>query len=1162
MLTTILTVLFFSCTTKNETKPATVNPKTLGTIITDSIAPPVVTLITAANAPKKIKAALPTIIPLSYPYGVGEPSFTNYTIADGLPTNFVVSAVKDRDGNLWFGTLAGIIKYDGLTFTNYTTSNGLVSAFTNRLFIDSKNNIWIGTAGFGLNRFDGKSFSRVDLDKDTPLKKDFVQKIMEDRKGNIWIVINGNELFKYTENKFYRFTIADGLSDAEIANIIEDKNGNLLCSTSKGVIAYDGKSFQPYTRLPNSSDGRPAFLSYCDSKGDIWFSNKEGELGRFDGEEIIYYDAKDGYHDGVYNFLEDKAGNYWFTGSNGLTRFDGKHFFTYTAKDGLPSSRIMGLVADEVGNLWATTPNGISKISYTHLAVREQMSARSLAIDKAGNKWVAGVDGFYKYGEGHVAIYGKELVSADAVASRTFVDRNNNIWFTLNNNDYSVLVKFDGVSFSFLGEEQGIPKSFINSIIQDDSNNIWIACGNEIVKFNNESSTLYRQTQIQPMDIYVAFQDSRKNFWFGTSANGVLKYDGKSFIAYDINDGLPDNFVNCITEDPFGNIWLSTDGGAARYNAIQPSQAGSNINDTAEKGEQLTGFREAEGLSNYVPKVVNDSINKVMWFVTETGLASLKYEGLNLDNPPFQHYNQKTGYAFNSPDQWGPISVDKQGVIWGIDRDAIFRFDYPALQLLKPLTTRIKNVRLHGNNISWYSLKSGAYPANSKDSTTAVNEMVLKFHKTLSDQDIQSMSDEFERVTFDSITGPDFLPVNLKIPFQNNNIGFEFGSISPSFGKYAQYQYKLEGYDKNWSALSTKSEASFGNMGEGNYTFHVKALSSFGSWSETSYSFIVLPPWYRTWWAYALYVILFVSGVGLFIRWRTKALQNEKMELEEKVNTRTSELKESLENLKSTQAQLIQSEKMASLGELTAGIAHEIQNPLNFVNNFSEVSNELLDEVIGERRKEKGERDEALEEEILVDLKENLGKINHHGKRASDIVKGMLEHSRKSTGEKELTDINALCDEYLRLSYHGLRAKDKNFNADFELIADENLPKINVIPQDMGRVILNLINNAFWAVHEKKIKPGNEDYKPKVTVSTELTNNNSLLITVKDNGNGIPQKILDKIFQPFFTTKPTGQGTGLGLSLSFDIVKAHGGEIKVITKENVGTEFTFQLPIN
>ncbi|MEO6357543.1 MAG: ATP-binding protein [Ferruginibacter sp.] len=302
------------------------------------------------------------------------------------------------------------------------------------------------------------------------------------------------------------------------------------------------------------------------------------------------------------------------------------------------------------------------------------------------------------------------------------------------------------------------------------------------------------------------------------------------------------------------------------------------------------------------------------------------------------------------------------------------------------------------------------------------------------------------------------------------------------------------------------------------------------------------------------YLMLATSVIFLLIAFIL--LRNNRMK--QKTNSLLYQQKEKVEStlsaLKLTQSQLIQSEKMASLGELTAGIAHEIQNPLNFVNNFSEVNKELLFEMKDEM--DKGNLDDA--KAIANDVIDNEEKINHHGKRADAIVKGMLQHSRQTSGRKEPTDINALCDEYLRLSYHGLRAKDKNFNADFKTDFDDTISKINIIPQDIGRVLLNLYNNAFYAVNEKK-QLHIEGYEPTVSISTKKLAD-KIEITVSDNGNGIPQKIVDKIFQPFFTTKPTGQGTGLGLSLSYDIIKAHGGEIKVETKEGEGTVFIIQIP--
>lgn len=276
--------------------------------------------------------------------------------------------------------------------------------------------------------------------------------------------------------------------------------------------------------------------------------------------------------------------------------------------------------------------------------------------------------------------------------------------------------------------------------------------------------------------------------------------------------------------------------------------------------------------------------------------------------------------------------------------------------------------------------------------------------------------------------------------------------------------------------------------------------------------------------------------------------------LEEQVKERTSELTQSLDNLKATQNQLIQSEKMASLGELTAGIAHEIQNPLNFVNNFSEINTELIDELEAELSKGNLKEVSAL----AKDIKANESKINHHGKRADSIVKGMLQHSRASTGQKELTDINQLCEEYLRLAYHGLRAKDKSFNASFEMIPDASLQKIMIGQQEIGRVILNLINNAFYAVSERRKKEA-ADFIPFVKVIT-TSEKQGVKIVVQDNGTGMAATVQQKVFQPFYTTKPAGIGTGLGLSLSYDIIQSHGGTIKVESKEGEGTLFTIFLP--
>jgi signal transduction histidine kinase len=318
---------------------------------------------------------------------------------------------------------------------------------------------------------------------------------------------------------------------------------------------------------------------------------------------------------------------------------------------------------------------------------------------------------------------------------------------------------------------------------------------------------------------------------------------------------------------------------------------------------------------------------------------------------------------------------------------------------------------------------------------------------------------------------------------------------------------------------------------------------------------IVILPWWLSGGAMFIYFLAFYFLVRFWVRFQSRQLRNEKELIEQKLNERTIALTTSIDNLRQAQGQLIQAEKMASLGELTAGIAHEIQNPLNFVNNFSEVNSELIEDL--RKALEKENMMEA--KELLKDIELNMGKITFHGKRADTIVKGMLLHSRASSHQKIPTDVNVLADEYLRLSYHGLRAKDKTFNARFNLELDERIKEVLLVQQDIGRVLLNLFNNAFYAVTEKK-KISGGDYEPTVSVTTKRKKD-SIEIRIRDNGQGIPGKVLEKIYQPFFTTKPAGQGTGLGLSLSYDIIaKEHGGKIDVATIEGEFSEFIIELP--
>jgi two-component system NtrC family sensor kinase len=454
------------------------------------------------------------------------------------------------------------------------------------------------------------------------------------------------------------------------------------------------------------------------------------------------------------------------------------------------------------------------------------------------------------------------------------------------------------------------------------------------------------------------------------------------------------------------------------------------------------------------------------------------------------------------------LNYPKEGFAQGIDEDSLQR------EILKSLDRQLDAHKLPKNFFDTSKIPSSSYlPLDFKKLFEGINKEIAAARSA---GDIGNVTKGYGKLsTLDSIRG------NYRGAYENYKL-------------YAAYRDSLQKKEFEKKELQAKMQREFDKK---------QALQQIEKEKEDRRN--------------SVRQILLIAFLLAFVTIATAFYMAYKREQKRKniVHMQKEEIENTLSELKSTQAQLIHSEKMASLGELTAGIAHEIQNPLNFVNNFSEVNAELADELKIELAK--GNTPSA--NDIADSIKENTQKINHHGKRADSIVKGMLQHSRTSSGQKELTDINALCDEYLRLAYHGLRAKDKTFHAVLETDFDNTIGKINIVSQDIGRAILNLINNAFYAANERWKAEG-KGAKAVVSVSTKKTNG-KILISVEDNGNGIPQKIVDKIFQPFFTTKPTGQGTGLGLSLAYDIVKAHGGEIRVETKDGEGSEFVIQLPI-
>jgi signal transduction histidine kinase/ligand-binding sensor domain-containing protein len=1090
-------------------------------------------------------------ITLTAPRIRAESFFTSfqYSIEQGLPGANVQCTLHTKDGLVWIATDAGLCVLNGETLEIFTDSYGTISNMAE----DNLGHVWLLTRTQGV--------------------------IVVDRKAGI------QKNFDFQGGTQMRF----------------DRNGFIwLCSLDLGVylINPDLKSFKHITRK-NGLSSSQSFRTLEDDDGRIWITNFETgidildpttrkikRLGKAQGLDIDY----------VFSVAKNKAGDMYVGGyKKGIDIINiGKQTIKHIdSAQGLKKTRIFNMLEDEEGRMWiATDSSGVFILnnktdSVAHIGVQEGLGGDAtwwLDKDDQHQMYVgtlAGGMNIFPPANRVAHIFTKKdgLLGNDIWG--LFEDSKQRIWIgtysganilTPDGKILNLLVNPGGynitVSFLQTGPDQfAMAGSDIGLVLIDET------------KHTMEKMILKAGPPYT--DIFNMFRDRRGRFWLGTFRNGVILVDPQNRSVRSLNQayGLSNNRVNNVMEDNTGKIWLAT---AAGIDILDPNK------------DTIRSFSKREGLSNESTiSVLEDKKNR-FWVTTENGLNLL--DPLNETNTIFsvssgmaangiysllekdgriyagtgngltvleendragshgstwnlQTYGQPQGFPNLNFNENASLITHTTQLWWGIQPN-LTTLDESAIRtdsVTHP--AQVIGVDLFGvpqcftdqkliQNIDtlWYANKDSFY-LNGSFGTLNTN---LK-----------------KGIEWDSLSTA-FLPVNLSDPYDQNYLRFHFGNILPQFAGDFKYRYILDGVDEKWSPVTTQTVSeNYNNISPGYYTFRVSAQKGFGPWSAPSvYRFRIRPPWWLSWWAEAGYLLIFIAALRLWIRYRSRRLLKENARLEEKVTDRMTALTASLENLRQTQSQLIQAEKMASLGELTAGIAHEIQNPLNFVNNFSEVNTELLEDV--NNALDQGDIPEV--KNILKDVEMNMGKITLHGKRADAIVKGMLLHSRASSGQKIPTDVNALADEYLRLSYHGLRAKDKSFNAQFNMDFDDSLMPVMLVQQDIGRVLLNLFNNSFYSVSEKK-KLNPEGYQPIVLVSTKRKQD-TIEIRIRDNGLGIPKKVIDKIYQPFFTTKPAGQGTGLGLSLSYDIItKEHGGKIDVTTKENEFTEFIMVLPI-
>lgn len=1086
-----------------------------------------------------------------------------YGEKEGLPGTRVNALLPDQLGYIWTGTINGLARFDGYEFKRFyfnpndtATIHGLT---VGAILQEQKGNIWVSTSPSYLNEYDpvSRSFRVHNFAKLIPHEVNVEVNIVamcQDNRGRLYFGTDTyygdriQQALLYKDPGDSELTVFSAQKDSPIENvykILRNEQDEIWVYAVNGFYVIDaGRRTKRFTLLDKeftNSDDPPNDFAF-DPRGHLWvITNKlrlyEVDLVSHQVRQWRFSDLVQGKADYTLgnSLLFSKDGKLWLGTRAGLYLFDrdnGKlNGFTGTGA-GVVQTPIKSMAYDAFGNLWiGTINNGLIKYEAKPQIASYQYDAGNQQSLTAG--WASNV---IQASDGKIWI---GTSGSSTLSGITILDVNRGV---LKRIPYSqISSRLNGISALwehspgeiYLGVYNGL-YSFSEKSLQIrpvnlpgisnqpilyhlvDSRGIeWLATYSGLFQ-RKRSDTSFHKIDIGAMtgnnassnEITRLVESKKHGLWI-LSNNGLFLYSystGK-FSRHGADNGKGNSFitqdVNSLYEDAEGTVWVGTwQGGLSRY--------------SVETGSIKTYTRENGLPSMSIQGILPDEPRGTLWLSTFEGLSRM-----DIRSEQFTNFTLADGVQSQLFADGASLKTSEGFMVFG-GSNGINVFD-PA-------------------SVSYATIPPKVFLTELK----IFNKAILPgAHSVLSK--------------------PIYQTASITLSYNQNNISLEFLALHFSNPAKNQYAYKLEHYDNDWREVGNQRLAYYPNLPPGNYEFRVKAANDKGVWNETgaTLQIIVLPPWWRSKLAYFGYgCLLIILGFGLdrYFRYRLLEKEREKNRIREldqakAIQKAYQDLAEAHESLKNTQQQLIHAEKMASLGELTAGIAHEIQNPLNFVNNFAEVNLELLNELKGEIGN--GNFDAVVP--LANDISANEEKIIFHGKRADGIVKSMLQHSRTSSGQKEFTDINALIEEYLSLAFHGMRARDKSFNVTIVKQLSPAAGRVNLITQEIGRVLLNLFNNAFYSVTAKS-REGISGYQPTITISS-VQEQGWVKVIVADNGLGMSERVRQKIFQPFFTTKPTGQGTGLGLSLCYDMIKAHHGEIEVVSEEGQGASFSFTLPV-